>query len=102
MTLDQVRRRIRAEHARMGFEGRLALTLEDSAGRDGAYITHWVRPDGAAFEECVAVGHGTVSACLDGLRRYADAYRRRPTVEEVGRTLGLPPSVPAHFRVAAE
>lgn len=101
MTLDSLRRRMRAEHARMGFEGRLALTLDQGDG-DAAYVTHWVRPEGAAFEDCVAVGRGSLTDCLDGLRRYADAYRRRPTAAEVGLTLGLAPAVAPHYSVAAE
>lgn len=99
MTIAQLRRRLREQHARMGFEGRLALTLElDERGDDpdSAYVTHWFRPQGAAFEECVAVGHGTLEACLAAVGRYAEAYRPRPSLEELGRTIGLPPQRPVH------
>lgn len=104
MTIEQLRRRLRAEHARMGFEGRLALTLEQERS-DAAYITHWMKPAGGAFEDCVAVGHGSLADCLTALRRYADGYRRKPTVDEVGRTLGLAevsPKGAPHHCVAAE
>lgn len=104
MTLEELNRRLAALHRRMGGEGRIALTLTQEPGpAPGAYVTHWVKPDGSSFEDCIAVGQGTVEQCLAALERYAAAYRRRPTVEEVGRTLGvLPARGGAHLRVAAE
>jgi len=102
MTVDELRRRLRLCHARLGLEGRLALTLSQEPG-EPCYLTHWVRPDGAAFEDCRAVGQGTLETCLEACERYADQWQRKPTVEEVGRTLGLPPPAdPARYRIAAE
>lgn len=110
-TIEEVQARLRAAHARIGREGRFALTLSlnDTAGDEGeCYITHWYRPDPHAFEDCKAVGSGSVKDCLAALERYVAGYRRRPTREEVGRTLGiLPPDEgdddsARHFLVAAE
>jgi len=93
MTIEEVQARLRAAHARIGHEGRFALTLTLS-GTDEAYLTHWFRPDPYAFEDCKAVGSGTIEDCLAALERYVAGYRRQPTTEEVARTLGLvPPAV---------
>jgi len=113
MTIEELQRRLRQLHARLGFEGRIAVTVnqEGQAAGDGRigfaqshfYVTHWFRPDGSAFEDCKAVGQGTLEECLTALDRYADQYRRRPTREEVGQTIGiLPRSVPERFKLAAE
>ncbi|HYD70963.1 hypothetical protein [Azospirillum sp.] len=103
MTIEEVQARIRAAHARIGHEGRFALTLTLNGAED-CYITHWYRPDPHAFEDCRAVGSGTIKECLAALDRYAAAYRRRPTQEEVGRTLGIVPDAPEppRFLIAAE
>lgn len=90
MTIEEVRARIGAAHARIGHEGRFALTLALDGAED-CYITHWFRPDPHAFEDCRAVGSGSIEECLAALDRYAASYRRRPTQEEIGRTLGLVP-----------
>lgn len=90
MTIEEVQTRLRAAHARIGHEGRFALTLSLN-GTEECYITHWFRPEPNAFEDCKAVGSGTVAECLAALDRYVAAYRRQPTDEEVGRTLGLLP-----------
>lgn len=109
MTIEEVQARLRAAHARIGNEGRFALTLTLN-GTEEAYLTHWFRPAPHAFEDCKAVGSGTVAECLAALERYVAGYRRQPSFDEVGRTLGiLPPAAggPAdnrdqHFLVAAE
>ena len=109
MTIEEVQTRLRAAHARIGHEGRFALTLT-LTGNEEAYLTHWFRPDPYAFEDCKAVGSGTITECLAALERYVAGYRRQPTSEEVGRTLGLvPPAVDEpgetgkqRFLVAAE
>ena len=47
MTLEQLQKRLREAHARIGFEGRFAFTIDQSAalgsgrGHGGCYITHW-------------------------------------------------------------
>ncbi|HYH39375.1 MAG TPA: hypothetical protein VD860_14225 [Azospirillum sp.] len=95
MTIEQVQARLRTAHARIGNEGRFALTLSltgTPGGAEEAYLTHWFRPDPYAFEDCKAVGSGTVAECLAALERYVAGYRRQPTLDEVGRTLGLVPS----------
>ncbi len=109
MTIEEVQTRLRAAHARIGHEGRFALTLS-LTGTEEAYLTHWFRPDPYAFEDCKAVGSGTITECLAALERYVAGYRRHPTFDEVGRTLGLvPPAVDeaeepgeTRFLVAAE
>ncbi len=88
MTIEEVQARLRAAHARIGHEGRFALTLISSK-TDEAYLTHWFRPDPTAFEECKAVGSGALTDCLAALERYTAGYHRQPTPEEIGRTLGL-------------
>ena len=90
MTIEEVQTRLRAAHARIGHEGRFALTLTQT-GTEEAYLTHWFRPDPYAFEDCKAVGFGTIADCLAALERYVAGYRRQPTTEEVARTLGLAP-----------
>lgn len=95
MTIEEVQARLRAAHARIGHEGRFALTLSLNGSED-CYITHWYRPEPHAFEDCRAVGSGTMAECLAALDRYVAAYQRKPTQEEVGRTLGLiPDATPA-------
>lgn len=90
MTIEEVQAQLAAAHARIGREGRFALTLSlDLTGREDCYITHWFRPEPHAFEDCKAVGSGTIAECLAAVDRYVAGYRRRPTREEVGRTLGL-------------
>ena len=109
LTVEEVQSRIRAAHARIGNEGRFSLTLT-LTGTEEAYLTHWFRPDPYAFEDCKAVGSGTIAECLAALERYVAGYRRQPTLEEVGRTLGIvppaggEPNAPRedHFLVAAE
>ncbi len=91
MMIEEVQARLRAAHARIGHEGRFALTLSLN-GSEECYITHWFRPEPHAFEDCKAVGSGTVAECLAALDRYVAAYRRQPTQDEIGRTLGLPPA----------
>ena len=113
MTIEEVQARLRAAHARIGNEGRFALTLSlggPPGGAEEAYLTHWFRPDPHAFEDCKAVGSGNLAECLAALERYVAGYRRQPTPDEVGRTLGLaPPAVDEthapgehRFLVAAE
>lgn len=101
MTIEELRRRLRRGHARLGHEGRIAFTLNQEPG-EPCFVTHWLKPDGSAFEDCRAVGQGSVEECLKALDRYADAYVRKPTVEEVGRTIGVLPPRPVSLRVAAE
>lgn len=93
MMIEEVQARLAAAHARIGHEGRFALTLSlNLTGQEECYITHWYRPEPHAFEDCKAVGSGSIAECLSALDRYVAAYRRRPTMEEVGRTLGLNPA----------
>ncbi|CAO3435610.1 hypothetical protein [Azospirillum endophyticum] len=76
MTIEEVQARLRAAQARIGREGRFALTLSLD-GREECYITHWFRPEPHAFEDCRAVGSGTLSQCLDALDRYVAVNRAR-------------------------
>ncbi|MBY6264508.1 hypothetical protein EI613_21680 [Azospirillum sp. 412522] len=76
MTIEEVQARLRAAQARIGREGRFALTLSLD-GREECYITHWFRPEPHAFEDCRAVGSGTLSECLDALDRYVAVNRAR-------------------------
>jgi hypothetical protein len=59
MTIEQLQARLREAHARIGYEGRFAFTI-DQRPEAGCYITHWFRPTPYAFEDCKAVGSGTV------------------------------------------
>ncbi|PWC78030.1 hypothetical protein [Azospirillum sp. TSH64] len=76
MTIEEVQARLRAAQAHLGREGRFALTLSLD-GREECYITHWFRPEPHAFEDCRAVGSGTLSECLDALDRYVAVNRLR-------------------------
>lgn len=76
MTIEEVQARLRAAQARIGREGRFALTLSLD-GREECYITHWFRPEPHAFEDCRAVGSGTLAECLDALDRYVAVNRAR-------------------------
>jgi hypothetical protein len=95
MTLEQLQQRLRNAHARIGFEGRFAFTIDQWAalgsdkGQGGCYITHWFRPTPYAFEDCKSVGSGSVADCLAALDRYVETYPKPMTNDEVGRTLGL-------------
>ncbi|SMH45028.1 hypothetical protein [Azospirillum agricola] len=75
MMIEEVQARLRAAQAQIGREGRFALTLTLN-GREDCYITHWFRPDPHAFEDCRAVGSGTVADCLAALDRYVAANRK--------------------------
>lgn len=88
MTMDEAKARLRAAHAAIGFEGRFALTLTLRPDEEW-YLTHWFRPTFHAFEDCKAVGVGTLDQCLEALDHYVGAYRRQPTPAEIGRTLGV-------------
>jgi hypothetical protein len=79
MTIEEVQARLRDAHARIGKDGRFALTLSLD-GREECYITHWYRPEPHAFEDCKAVGFGTTAECLDALERYVAAYRSQPVL----------------------
>lgn len=89
MTIEEVQARLRAAQAQLGREGRFALTLSLN-GREDCYITHWFRPDPNAFEDCKAVGSGTVTECLAALDRYV-AVNRPPA----GRTRAEAPMLMA-------
>jgi hypothetical protein len=108
MTLEQLQKRLREAHARIGFEGRFAFTIDQSAALDagkglgGCYITHWFRPTPYAFEDCKAVGSGSVADCIAALDRYVASYPKAMTNEEVGMTLGVIPPHEERYKVAAE
>lgn len=108
MTLEQLQKRLREAHARIGFEGRFAFTIDQSAalssgkGHGGCYITHWFRPTPYAFEDCKAVGSGSVADCIAALDRYVASYPKAMTDEEVGMTLGVIQPREERYKVAAE
>ena len=95
MTLEELQQHLRNAHAKIGFAGRFAFTIDQSTevetgkGHGGCYITHWFRPTPHAFEDCKAVGSGSAEECLQALERYVASYARPMTDEEVGRTLGI-------------
>lgn len=80
MMIEEVQARLRAAQAQIGREGRFALTLSLNGlnGREECYITHWFRPDPHAFEDCKAVGSGTMADCFAALDRYVAANRSPP------------------------
>lgn len=95
-TFEDIKRRLNEAHARINFEGRFTLSIDQTpplkSGKEtgGYYITHWFRPTPYAFEDCKAVGSGNLDDCLDSLDSYVSRYQRQPTQEELARTLGLP------------
>lgn len=95
MTLEELQQHLRNAHARIGFEGRFAFTIDQFAeietgrGHGGCYITHWFRPTRYAFEDCKSVGSGSAEECLQALEHYVAEYPKPMTDEEVGRTLGI-------------
>lgn len=70
MTLSEVEDRLRTARLRLG--GRFALTLSEGEG-PAVYLTHWTRPEAHAFEQCRAVGVGTLAQCLAALDRYVSS-----------------------------
>src|SRR3954454_6729770 len=102
MTLGQLQKRLREAHARIGYEGRFAFTIDQSAalnsgkGHGGCYITHWFRPTPYAFEDCKAVGSGSVPEFNRRLGHLRRSYPRAMTNEEVGMTLGVIPRHEEH------
>ena len=92
MTLEQLQKRLREAHARIGFEGRFAFTIDQSAalssgkGHGGCYITHWFRPTPYAFEDCKAVGSGSVADSGPLYLRGGGPLRKAPSgTQESGR-----------------
>lgn len=52
-------------------QGRFNLTIHaESNGASNCYLTHWFKRDDFAFEDCKAVGGGTLAECLDALETY--------------------------------
>jgi len=86
MTIGQLQARLRDAHARIGHNGRFAFTIDQGGDHsaEGCYITHWFRPTPYAFEDCKAVGSGTVDECLAGLDRYVAAYDAQFHGEQYG------------------
>lgn len=74
-TIEDVQLIIANAHARIGHEGRFALTLSMD-GVEDCYITHWYRPEPYAFEDCKGIGNGTLQHCLEELERYVSGYVR--------------------------
>lgn len=79
-TIEQLQEHLRKAHSKIGHEGRFALTLEQQDRGGACYITHWFRPTPYAFEDCRAVGSGTVEQCLVGLARYVATHGAKPDV----------------------
>lgn len=110
LTIAELQQRLGRIHHAMGSQGRLSFTIGQGAD-EPCYVTHWVRSGPSAFEDCKAVGVGTVEECLDALESYAERFRPRPTDAEVGLMLGLNPApdceeeeddVSSHYLAAAE
>ncbi|HSK41217.1 MAG TPA: hypothetical protein VK943_15730 [Arenibaculum sp.] len=91
MDIVELQDRLRRSHAAMGGEGRLSFTIGQGEN-EPCYVTHWYRTGSTGFEDCRAVGVGTVDECLMALETYAVGYRRQPTREELGRMLGIGPA----------
>ena len=88
MTIEELRSHLRRVHAAMGGEGRLSFTIGMEPG-EPCYVTHWVRTGSMGYEDCRAIGMGSVPECLAALERYALSYRRQPTESEIAAMLGL-------------
>ncbi|HET6522015.1 MAG TPA: hypothetical protein VFG47_19665 [Geminicoccaceae bacterium] len=97
MTVEQLRARLCALHARIGREGRLALTIDDDPAGT-CYASHWFRPGRHAPEDWRQVAVGGLSECLRALDRYAEGYRR----EQAERYGGAPGFSAEAERIAAE
>ena len=110
MDIETVQKRLRDAHARIGFEGRFALTIDqspdirDGRAHDGCYITHWFRPTPYAFEDCRAIASGDIAGCLDALDAYVTERNahRAPTQGDLAATLGIDPLINTLTRMAAE
>lgn len=93
MNLGEVRDRL--ADARRSIGGRFALTLSEGGG-PAFYLTHWVRPEPHAFEQCRAVGAGSLAACLAALDRYVAAQGtpdcRRSAARAASSSTGTPSS----------
>jgi hypothetical protein len=80
-TIAEVQQHLRNAHARIGFAGRFAFTIDQFGeiqprhGFGGCYITHWFRPTSYAFEDCKAVGSGSVEECINALDTYVEKWR---------------------------
>ena len=79
-----------------------SAALGAGKGHGGCYVTHWFRPTPYAFEDCKAVGAGSVADCVAALDRYVASYPKAMTNEEVGMTLGIIPPHEERYKVAAE
>lgn len=88
LTIEELQQRLGRCHRAMGSQGRLSFTL-GQGDTEPCYVAHWVRSGPSSFEDCKAVGVGTVEECLEALERYAARFRPQPTDEQVGRMLGL-------------
>lgn len=88
VTLDRLRLRLSEAHRRTGGAGRFSFTM-NQAGRTECFVTHWLPPGPSGFGDCRTVAVGTAEECLAALDRYAAAYERPPTADELDRTLGL-------------
>lgn len=88
ITLDGLRLRLAEAHRRTGGAGRFSFTMNQT-GRTECFVTHWLPPGPSGFGDCRTVAVGTPGECLDALDRYAAAYERPPTEDELARTLGV-------------
>jgi len=88
ITVSDLRDTLRKVHASIGHEGHFSFTI--SEGREPQhFVTHWVKTGFSGYEDCRAVGMGTLEECLAALERYALAYQRQPTPAEIAATLGV-------------
>jgi len=94
MMIEEVQAHLRAAQSQIGREGRFALTLSLD-GREECYITHWFRPDPHAFEDCKAVGSGTITECLAALDRYVASNRAASDRLAAGRLRSEAPALMA-------
>lgn len=75
MTIEKLQAMLRDAHARIGYNGRFALTLTLQPDEE-CYIIHWFRPTPYAFEDCRMVARGTVAQCVADLEAYVAANSR--------------------------
>ena len=75
MQIEEVQARLRLARAQIR-GGRFAFTMSEGGDREEAYLTHWFYPEPGAFEDCKAVGSGTVEECLAALDRYVASVSR--------------------------
>jgi len=89
-SIDELRAEIRRIwRTRLGSQGRITFSVGMEDG-EPCWVSHWIRTGSTGYEDCRAVGMGSVAECLAALERYADRFVVKPRTEaEIAATLGV-------------